>query len=106
MEYAGFIEENIHIIDQAIKCICRRHNLSAEEAEEFAAEARYKLIENDYKIVRDYILNTEKEYLSNPFKKIRLKSALKSFAIKVLNISKTRSLAKSIELRISQFQKK
>ena len=54
MEYAKFIEKNIHIIDQAIKSICRRHNLSIEEAEEFAAEAKYKLIENDYKILRKF----------------------------------------------------
>jgi RNA polymerase sigma factor (sigma-70 family) len=54
MDYAKFIEENIHIIDQAIKCICRRYNLSVEEAEEFAAEVRYKLVENDYKIIRQF----------------------------------------------------
>jgi len=54
MEYARFVEENIRIIDQAIKCICRRHNLPVEEAEEFAAETRYKLVENDYKIVREF----------------------------------------------------
>ncbi len=69
MEYAGFIEENIHIIDQAIKCICHRHNLSEEEGEEFAAEARYKLVENDYKIVREF----------------KGKSTLKTYLVTVIN---------------------
>jgi len=54
MDYARFIEENIHIIDQAIKCICRRHNLSVEEAEEFASEVKCKLIGNDYKVLRQF----------------------------------------------------
>ena len=54
MDYARFLEDNIPIIDQAIKCICRRNHLSAEEAEEFAAEAKCKLLENDYKIIREF----------------------------------------------------
>lgn len=41
-------------IDDSIRIVCRRYHCNADDAEEFAAVARLRLIENDYAILRKF----------------------------------------------------
>jgi RNA polymerase sigma factor for flagellar operon FliA len=44
---------NLALIDQVVTCICRRHHLRSDEAEEFASLVRMKLIGN-YAVLRKF----------------------------------------------------
>jgi RNA polymerase sigma factor (sigma-70 family) len=46
--------DNLEIIESVITQICRRHHLRDDEAEEFRSRAHLKLIENDYRVLREY----------------------------------------------------
>jgi len=45
---------NLGLVDQVVACICRRHHLRSDEAEEFASLVRMKLIGNDYAVLRKF----------------------------------------------------
>ena len=46
--------ENRPLIDQVIRFVCRRLAIRGDEAEEFAADVRLRLIASDYEILRKY----------------------------------------------------
>jgi len=54
MNPASLIERNIKHIEDTIRSICIRHDIDDEEAEEFAAYVKYRLVEDDYKIIRKF----------------------------------------------------
>lgn len=45
---------NLGLIDRIAAYVCRRNHWSLEDSEEFAAEMRLKIIENDYYILRKF----------------------------------------------------
>jgi RNA polymerase sigma factor (sigma-70 family) len=53
-EAEDFFLTNLHLIDRAIGYVCRRFRLGADEGEEFAAYAKFKLIEDRYAKVRKF----------------------------------------------------
>ncbi len=46
--------EQLPAIERVIGALCRRHGLSADDAEEFGSLARLKLIEDDYAVLRKF----------------------------------------------------
>lgn len=46
--------EHLREIEQIIAFVCRRNHVSAQDAEEFAAHTKLKLIEDDYAILRKF----------------------------------------------------
>ncbi len=46
--------EQLPAIERVIGALCRRHGLSADDAEEFASSTRLKLIEDDYAVLRKF----------------------------------------------------
>lgn len=46
--------ENLRLIDDTIRLVCRRLNCTPEEREDFISQAHLKLIEDDYAILRKY----------------------------------------------------
>ena len=46
--------DNLPLINDAIRMVCRRFGCSVDEAEEFAAHARLKFIEGDYAVLGKY----------------------------------------------------
>lgn len=64
MYAAGYFEENLSHVEAAIRAICIRHSIYGDEAEEFASVIKLKLIEDDYKRLRDFRGNSSlKTYL-------------------------------------------
>jgi RNA polymerase sigma factor (sigma-70 family) len=53
-EAEDFFLTNLHLIDRAIGYVCRRYRLGADEGEEFAAYAKFKLIEDRYAKIRKF----------------------------------------------------
>jgi RNA polymerase sigma factor (sigma-70 family) len=45
---------NLPVIDAVVKQVCRRHHLSAAEADDFASEVRLHIIERNYEILRKF----------------------------------------------------
>lgn len=54
VEARDLLVSNLTVIDRAVSFVCRRHRLDVDEAEEFAAVVRLKLVENDYAILRKF----------------------------------------------------
>lgn len=54
MDFERTFLAQLPLIDRILGSICRRHALSGDEAEEFQARARLKLIENDYAVLRKF----------------------------------------------------
>lgn len=54
MDAARFFEKSLTQIDAVIRAVCIRHSIYGSEAEEFASTIRLKLIEDDYKKIRDF----------------------------------------------------
>lgn len=46
--------DHLHVIDQVVQFIARRHHLSREEADDLASAIRLKIIENDYEVLRNF----------------------------------------------------
>ena len=46
--------ENLRLIDDTIRLVCRNRHCSAEEREDFSSHSRLKFIEDDYAILRKY----------------------------------------------------
>ena len=46
--------ENLRLIDDTIRLVCRRLHCSPEEREDFSSESRLKFIEDDYAVLRKY----------------------------------------------------
>lgn len=53
-EPSEFLLRNLPQIEQIIVAICRRSGMSAEEAEEFAAEVKLRLVDDDYAVIRAF----------------------------------------------------
>jgi RNA polymerase sigma factor (sigma-70 family) len=45
---------NLALIERAVAFACRRHRLDAEDADDFAAVVKLRLVDNDYAILRAY----------------------------------------------------
>ena len=54
MDGRQLLESNLALVQRAIAHTCRRQRLDHDEAEEFAAVVRLKLIENDYAVLRKF----------------------------------------------------
>jgi RNA polymerase sigma factor (sigma-70 family) len=64
MDAAGYLEDNLSHVESAIRAICIRHSIYGDDAEEFASIIKLKLIEDDYKRLRDFRGNSSlKTYL-------------------------------------------
>ena len=46
--------ENLRLIDDTIRLVCRNRHCSPEEREDFSSHSRLKFIEDDYAILRKY----------------------------------------------------
>ncbi|HMD36391.1 MAG TPA: sigma-70 family RNA polymerase sigma factor [Vicinamibacterales bacterium] len=46
--------ENLPVIDAAVASVCRRYRLTADEADDFAAEVRLRFIERNYEPLREF----------------------------------------------------
>lgn len=46
--------DHLHVIDQVVLFIARRHHLSREEADDLASAVKLKIIENDYEALRNF----------------------------------------------------
>jgi RNA polymerase sigma factor for flagellar operon FliA len=53
-ELAELLTANLPLIERAVAFACRRNRLDPDDAEEFSAIVKLKLIENDYAILRSY----------------------------------------------------
>ena len=53
-EAAELLVSNLALVERAIAFTCRRHRVSADEQEEFAATVKLRLVENDYAILRKF----------------------------------------------------
>jgi len=45
---------NLHVIDDVVTHVCRRHRLSASEADDFKSDVRMHFIERDYEVLRQF----------------------------------------------------
>jgi RNA polymerase sigma factor (sigma-70 family) len=52
--YEDIFLANLGLVDKVARFIGRRHRLTATDAEEFVSQARLKLIENDYGVLRAF----------------------------------------------------
>src|SRR5207302_6805108 len=50
----GLFLSSLPVIDEVVAHVCRRHRLSATEADDFAGEVRLRLIERDYEPLRRF----------------------------------------------------
>ena len=54
MAPSGLVVQHVEVVTKLSRMICRRHGLTAEDAEDFASHVQLKLIEDDYSIVRQF----------------------------------------------------
>ncbi len=54
MDPSTFLEENLRHVEGAIRATCARRSIHGDEVEEFASHIRYKLVEDDYRIIRKF----------------------------------------------------
>ncbi|MDJ0842258.1 MAG: sigma-70 family RNA polymerase sigma factor [Acidobacteriota bacterium] len=52
--FPDLFEQHRTVIEAAIQCVCRRQRLNHDQAEEFASEARLKVLVDDRKVLRDH----------------------------------------------------
>src|SRR3954466_10976411 len=50
----GLFVEHQAAIEAVIRFVCRRRGLRADEAEDFAADVRLRLVESDYEVIRKF----------------------------------------------------
>ena len=46
--------QNLDLIDRIVGFVCRRNHLDAPESDEFASHVRFKLLEDDYSVIRKF----------------------------------------------------
>lgn len=51
---AGLYLEHLPLIDRIAEALCRRNGIRGADAEDFAAEARLKLLQDDYAVLRKF----------------------------------------------------
>ena len=51
-EFEQLLVESREIVDELTCFVCRRHGLTSDDAEGFAAEVRFRLTEHDFEILR------------------------------------------------------
>jgi len=54
MDAAGYYNDHLKQINEAISIICRKHGMARDEEKDFAQHVHLQLIENDYKKLRAY----------------------------------------------------
>jgi RNA polymerase sigma factor (sigma-70 family) len=54
VDYKRLAVDSLPLLDEVVRFIARRHRLSADDADELAAAARLKLIENNYEVLRRF----------------------------------------------------
>jgi RNA polymerase sigma factor (sigma-70 family) len=54
VDYQRLFVENLSTIERVAKAVARRHGLAAAEWDEFASQVRFRLFENDYRILRSF----------------------------------------------------
>lgn len=54
VSYEKLLLDHLDLVDQVVRGIARRHRLSADETEELQAAIRFKLVENDYDVLRRF----------------------------------------------------
>ena len=54
MDYERLFLDNLGVVNDVVRYIARRHNLSVDEAEELTSAVRLKIIEHDYLILRRF----------------------------------------------------
>jgi RNA polymerase sigma factor (sigma-70 family) len=52
--YEDLFLANLGLVDDVVRFVARRHRLAPTDADEFASQARLKLIENDYAVLRAF----------------------------------------------------
>ena len=53
-DFEHLLVANLDLVDGVINFVCHRHRVPAEEAEEFAAEVKFRLVDRDYEILRRF----------------------------------------------------
>ena len=46
--------QNLDLIDRIVAFVCRRNHLDAGESDDFASHVRFKLLEDDYGVIRKF----------------------------------------------------
>src|SRR6266498_5464249 len=46
--------QNLDLIDRIVAFVCRRNHLDAGESDEFSSHVRFKLLEDDYAVIRKF----------------------------------------------------
>lgn len=54
MEPEQIFVQNLDLIDRIVGFVCRRNHLDAPESDEFASHVRFKLLEDDYGVIRKF----------------------------------------------------
>ena len=54
MDASAYYSDNIKLIDDAIRIICRKYSISGDEEKDFAQHVHLQLIENDYRKLRAF----------------------------------------------------
>jgi RNA polymerase sigma factor (sigma-70 family) len=54
VDYERLVVENLPLVDEIVRFIARRYRLSADQADELAAAARLKLVENEYGVLKQF----------------------------------------------------
>lgn len=54
MDPERFYESNIRHIDEVVKIVCWRHNITSEDVQDFSQHVHLMLIENNYRRIRAY----------------------------------------------------
>jgi RNA polymerase sigma factor (sigma-70 family) len=54
MEPEQVFVQNLGLIDRIVAFVCRRNHLAATESDEFASHVRFKLLEDDYGVLRKF----------------------------------------------------
>lgn len=53
-EFEALFLDNLGWIERSVASLCRRHGLSDQDTEDFAQEAKSKLVEDDYAVLRKF----------------------------------------------------
>lgn len=54
MDAAGYYSDNVNLINEAIRIICRKHGMPSDEEQDFAQHVHLQLIEDDYRKIRAF----------------------------------------------------
>lgn len=50
----ALLRDNLGIVDRIVASVCRRNGLTGDDADDFASWTRFRLVENDYAILRKF----------------------------------------------------